>query len=162
VAAILDRRGVPWQRRSKLNGPQAHGQEPHARILLVDAVGELGHWWGIAQIAFVGGSLTNRGGQNMIEPAAYGAAVSFGPNIWNFWDVVSLMIERNAAVIVRDEQQLENFVRRCLVDSAFADELGCNAKELVRQQQGAADRSIELLEQLVISQSKAELADRAA
>ena len=98
----------------------------------------------------------------MIEPAAYGAAVSFGPNIWNFRDVASLMIERNAAVIVRDEQQLENFVRRCLADSAFAEELGCNAKELVRQQQGAADRTIELMEQLVIGQSNAALVDRAA
>ena len=52
---------------------------PPPRVLLVDAVGELGAWWGTAQIAFVGGSLGNRGGQNMIEPAAYGAAVSFRP-----------------------------------------------------------------------------------
>ena len=40
------------------------------RVLLVDAVGELGAWWGTAQIAFVGGSLGQRGGQNMIEPSA--------------------------------------------------------------------------------------------
>ena len=54
-------------------------RSPAARVLLVDAVGELGAWWGTAQIAFVGGSLGNRGGQNMIEPAAYGAAVSLRP-----------------------------------------------------------------------------------
>jgi 3-deoxy-D-manno-octulosonic-acid transferase len=161
VAALLDRSGIPWQRRSHL-AANSRFSSPESRVLLVDAVGELGHWWGTAQIAFVGGSLTNRGGQNMIEPAAYGAAVSFGPNIWNFRDVASLMIERNAAVIVRDEQQLEQFVHRCLADPAFADELGCNAKELVRQQQGAADRTIALLEQLVIRNVNVDRVDRAA
>ncbi len=48
-----------------------------AEILLLDTLGELGAAWGLADIAFVGGSLTPRGGQNMIEPAAYAAAVLF-------------------------------------------------------------------------------------
>jgi 3-deoxy-D-manno-octulosonic-acid transferase len=145
VAALLDRRGAAWQRRSRLeSAPLAD-----ARVLLVDAVGELGYWWGAAQIAFVGGSLTNRGGQNMIEPAGYGAAVAFGPNTWNFRDVVTLLLEREAAVVVRDQVELEAFIRRCLADPTFADELGHRAQELVLQQQGAADRTIELFEQLV-------------
>ena len=79
------------------------GPGPRAReCLLVDVVGELGAWWGTAQIAFVGGSLGNRGGQNMIEPAAYGAAVSFGPNTRNFRDIVAAMLAREAAVVVAD------------------------------------------------------------
>ena len=144
VAALLDKSGIAWQRRSKLELQGANS----ARVFLVDAVGELGYWWGAAQIAFVGGSLTNRGGQNMIEPAGYGAAVSFGPNTWNFRDVVSLFLEREAAVVVRSQEELEAFVRRCLAEPAFADDLGRRAQELVLQQQGAADRTIELLEQL--------------
>jgi len=151
VAAMLDRCGVLWERRSKLDSPA----QVNARVLLVDAVGELGYWWGAAQIAFVGGSLTNRGGQNMIEPAGYGAAVAFGPNTWNFRDVVTLFLERDAAVVVRDGAELGAFVRRCLTEPAFADELGRRAQELVLQQQGAADRTIELLEQLVIDRSDA-------
>ena len=75
------------------------------RVLLVDVVGELGAWWGTAQIAFVGGSMGSRGGQNMIEPAAYGAAVSFGPNTWNFRDIVAAMLAHDAAVVVRDGEQ---------------------------------------------------------
>src|SRR5207244_4201826 len=54
-----------------------------APIILLDTLGELSACWGLADIAFVGGSLTNRGGQNMIEPAGYGAAVLFGPNTQN-------------------------------------------------------------------------------
>jgi 3-deoxy-D-manno-octulosonic-acid transferase len=161
VAALLDRSGLPWDRRSRVS---VNSQPPTSgsRVLLVDAVGELGHWWGTAKIAFVGGSLTSRGGQNMIEPAAYGAAVSFGPNTWNFQDVVSLMLEHRAAVVVRDEEQVEAFVRRCLIDPGFADQLGQKAQELVGRQQGAADRTIEMIEQLVIRKSKIGLADRAA
>jgi 3-deoxy-D-manno-octulosonic-acid transferase len=164
VASHLDRRGVSYQRRSRLGqangGREAPGKvndreapisrPPRVpRVTLVDAVGELGHWWGLSKIAFVGGSLTNRGGQNMIEPAAYGAAISFGPNTWNFRDVVTQFLGDEAAVVVTGEQELESFVRRCLADSDFAESLGRRAKELVLRQQGATDRTIELLERLL-------------
>src|SRR4029077_12633296 len=69
-------------------------------ILLLDTLGELSACWGLATIAFVGGSLTSRGGQNMIEPAGYGAAVLFGPNTWNFKDVVELFLAHDAALVV--------------------------------------------------------------
>ena len=130
-------------------------QVPHGardlpcRILLVDVVGELGYWWGTAQIAFVGGSLTQRGGQNMIEPAAYGAAVAFGPNTWNFRDVVALLLSREAAVVVHNQDELETFVRRCLADSEFATNVARRAQQLVIEQQGAADRTVELLNGLI-------------
>lgn len=177
VAAMLDRRGMQWQRRSKCRPesrpltpsvaslgmelelannstsyapPVTHGvSDLHSRILLVDVVGELGYWWGAAHIAFVGGSLTSRGGQNMIEPAAYGAAVSFGPNTWNFKDVVALLLARDAAVLVKDGGELEAFVSRCLNEPAWAESLGRRAQELVLEQQGAADRTIGLLSGLV-------------
>ena len=101
---------------------------PRARVLLVDAVGELGAWWGTAQIAFVGGSMGNRGGQNMIEPAAYGAAVSFGPNTRNFRDIVAAMLAGEAAVVVQDGDELTAFVARCLDEPQFADRLGARAR----------------------------------
>ena len=146
VADLLNRRGVRWQRRSRLDADRA---DPGARVLLVDAVGELGAWWGAARIAFVGGSLGQRGGQNMIEPSAYGAAVSFGPNTWNFRDVVAQLLAQQAAIVVKDGKQLTAFVRQCLDDPAYAAKLGGRARELVLQQQGAADRTIDLLNGLL-------------
>jgi 3-deoxy-D-manno-octulosonic-acid transferase len=148
VAAMLDRTGIAWQRRSQL-APDCQTAATDSRVLLVDAIGELGHWWGTAHIAFVGGSLTQRGGQNMIEPAAYGAAVCFGPNTWNFRDIVAHLLDREAAVVVGNEQELETFVRRCLSDPAYAETLGRRAQQLVLEQQGAADRTIQLLHELV-------------
>ncbi|MGD0383841.1 MAG: 3-deoxy-D-manno-octulosonic acid transferase [Thermoguttaceae bacterium] len=140
--------------RVELSPPQnslqksQHTQQP--RILLVDAVGELGTWWGAAQIAFVGGSFGRRGGQNMIEPAAYGAAVSFGPNTWNFSDIVYSMLAQNAAERLADAADLERFVRRCLNEPQYAAELGRRAKSLVQSQLGATERTLLLLINLEI------------
>jgi len=146
VARLLDASGLPWQRRTLLDqGPGVSA----ARILLVDVVGELGAWWGTARIAFVGGSLSNRGGQNMIEPAAYGAAVCFGPNTRNFRDIVAAMLARDAAVVVRDAEQFRHFVERCLRDEGYAAGLGGRAKALVAEQLGATDRTLRLLAEVI-------------
>ena len=85
----------------------------------------------------------------MIEPAAYGAAVSFGPRTRNFRDVVALMLQEEAAAIVHDGPQLTSFVRRCVVDQTYSRNLGRNAINLVRRQQGAIDRTVTLLEPLI-------------
>ena len=152
VAALLERAGVPWQQRSRL---ESDGPDGRARVLLVDTVGELGGWWGTAQIAYVGGSMGPRGGQNMIEPAAYGAAVSFGPNTRNFRDVVSLLLAREAALVVRDGRELESFVQRCLEDPLWAEEMGRRAQQLVLEQRGATDRTFAALARLFRSTERA-------
>lgn len=146
VAALLDQAGVRWQRRSRL---ESDGADPQARILLVDTVGELGAWWGTARIAYVGGSLGRRGGQNMIEPAAYGAAVSFGPNTSNFRDVVDMLLTRDAAIVVHNGRELTDFARRCLDQPDFAAQLGQRARDLVHEQQGAAARTCQLIAELL-------------
>ena len=85
VAPLLD------GQRPAVRPPQRiNGVADRDAIVLVDTIGELGALWGLADVAFVGGSLDGqRGGQNMIEPAAYGAAVVFGPHVWNFKDTVA-------------------------------------------------------------------------
>jgi 3-deoxy-D-manno-octulosonic-acid transferase len=146
IARLLAASGLPWQRRT---GLERDGVDPQARILLVDAVGELGAWWGTAGIAFVGGSLGDRGGQNMIEPAAYGAAVSFGPNTRNFRDVVERMLARQAAVVVQGQEDLVAFVERCLVDPPYAKALGQRARALVTEQLGAVRGTAERVTHLI-------------
>lgn len=153
VARMLRRSKLPWQRRTELGGSKTtkDSDAGSPRILLVDTIGELGAWWGTADIAFVGGSLGRRGGQNMIEPAAYGAAVSFGPNTRNFRDIVDAMLEEKAAVVVTGGKQLTGFVRQCLERPAFAQRLGRRAQALVVRQQGATEKTVRLLEELADS-----------
>jgi len=82
VAQLLERSGVRWARRSELGSVSATENDAkiHSAILnpqsviLIDTIGELGAWWGTATIGFVGGTFGSRGGQNMLEPAAYGVA----------------------------------------------------------------------------------------
>jgi 3-deoxy-D-manno-octulosonic-acid transferase len=114
-------------------------------ILLIDTIGELSAWWGTARIAFVGGSFGSRGGQNMIEPAAYGAAVSFGPNTWNFRDIVATLLAADGAAVVPNAAALESFVRRCLNDTDYTHALGMRAQALVQSQLGATYRTAELI-----------------
>lgn len=111
-------------------------------VILLDTLGELSACWGLADIAFVGGSLTRRGGQNMIEPAAYGAAVMFGPNTWNFKDAVELLLGHEAAVVVHDASELSAELHQLLDDPSLARRRGSDAQRLVVQQRGATERTL--------------------
>jgi 3-deoxy-D-manno-octulosonic-acid transferase len=143
IGTILDGLGLAWQARSRI---EQEGADPAARVLLVDATGELAWWWGTAAIAFVGGSLDGkRGGQNMLEPAAYGAAVSFGPHTRNFKDEVARLLAADAAVVVADGDDLRHFVARCLRDPAWAAGLGARAAGFVAAQRGATATTARLI-----------------
>ncbi|MEZ6102679.1 MAG: 3-deoxy-D-manno-octulosonic acid transferase [Pirellulaceae bacterium] len=158
VARMLDRSGVAWQRRSSLGGLGTAA----ARVLLVDTIGELGAWWGRADIGFVGGSMGSRGGQNMIEPAAYGVATSFGPNTWNFQDIVRLLLDADAARVVQDGTALTQFVRQCLENPTDAQQLGWRARKLVASQLGATDRTMIGLRRLLDRQARSAVDTAAA
>jgi 3-deoxy-D-manno-octulosonic-acid transferase len=160
VAKLLDESNLPWQRRTSF-APQPPALPGVCRpILLIDTVGELGAWWGTSSIAFVGGSFGSRGGQNMIEPAAYGAAVCFGPNTRNFRDIVAALLTHNAAVEVRTPAELESFVGRALEDQGWARTLGEHAQAFVQSQLGATARTGALLESLLPAEATS--ANRAA
>jgi 3-deoxy-D-manno-octulosonic-acid transferase len=151
VAALLHRSGLPFLRRSQIND-SSHplAPSPPHPLILVDTIGELAALWGLADIAYVGGSLDGkRGGQNMIEPAAYGAAVVFGPHVWNFKETAARLVEAEAASQITDETTMEDAVRRLISDEAERDGMGLAAREFVRRQQGATERTLAVLDQLV-------------
>ena len=135
----LKRNELPYSLRSQLDSKSAES------IIVVDTMGELGGWWGCADVAYVGGSMGNRGGQNMIEPAAYGVPVCFGPNTKNFKDVTELLLASEAARVVADRDELGQFIKRVLVQSDWATAMGARAQSVVAAQQGAADHTVELL-----------------
>jgi 3-deoxy-D-manno-octulosonic-acid transferase len=147
VAAMLEQSGVAWQRRSTLaTFPNSRDlTDRRWSALLVDTIGELGSWWGAAAIGFVGGSFGPRGGQNMLEPAAYGVATCFGPNTWNFRDIVGQLLAAEGARVVKDAAEFEAFVSRMLEQPHEAAALGERARRLVLSQQGATRRTGELL-----------------
>lgn len=130
-------------RRSKVSQQQTDW--PADRVILVDTIGELRDWWGTAQIATVGGSFGSRGGQNMLEPAGYGCAVSFGPDTRNFKQIAQTLIDADAAVRVKNESELCKFVARCLDDAEYRRTLGNRAAEVVNTHRGALSRTCDAL-----------------
>ena len=155
VARLLDESEFAWTRRSTLTSgttpsapTNASPERDPRRIVLVDALGELGAWWGLAQVAFVGGSWGSRGGQNMLEPSGYGAAVCFGPNTKNFRKIVESLLKVDGAVVVANVDEMEQFVRRCLVNPEYRDALGAAARDLTIKNAGAAQRTINAIVQL--------------
>ena len=149
AAEVLRRTGVPFVRRTSLTAPPDRGA-----VVLVDTIGELGALWGLADAAFVGGSLDGRrGGQNMIEPAAYGSAVVFGPHVWNFKDPARRLLERGAARQVADAAELAAALTALLGDPAERARMGAAARAFVQEQQGATGRTVELLAGLLASRT---------
>jgi 3-deoxy-D-manno-octulosonic-acid transferase len=143
VATLVKRMDLPLVRRSVLKDKPAKRDS----VILVDTIGELSAVWGLADVAFVGGSLDGkRGGQNMLEPAAYGAAVLFGPHVWNFRDAASRLVREGGAVQVADAEALEGAVLELLADVRKRRELGAIARKLVLSQQGATQRTLDALE----------------
>ncbi|MCA9089130.1 MAG: 3-deoxy-D-manno-octulosonic acid transferase [Planctomycetaceae bacterium] len=142
IARMVEEAGFSLQRRSQHGPPPQSGARP---VGMLDTVGELSACWGLADIAFVGGSFGNRGGQNMMEPAAYGAAVCFGPNTRNFRQIVELLTQADAVQVVQDPAALKAFVEKMLQYPDEGAELGRRAQQLVLSQQGATQRTIDLL-----------------
>jgi len=159
VARILEKSGLTFLRRSQLSPAHCPLPTAYCPLLLVDTIGELGAVWGLADVAFVGGSLDGkRGGQNMIEPAAYGAAVVFGPLTWNFKDTVARLLDHGAAVQVQDAEQLSRETLCLLADTAARSKLGQAARSFVASQQGATERTLDALDELLDAQQSARAA----
>jgi 3-deoxy-D-manno-octulosonic-acid transferase len=146
VAKLVQSAGLPLVRRSGLQTPVVNKNA----VILVDTLGELSAVWGLADIAFVGGSLDGkRGGQNMLEPAAYGSAVVFGPHVWNFRDAAARLVEHGGAVQVKDFAGLESAVAGLAGSPNQRRTLGAAARRFVLSQQGATERTLQALEFLV-------------
>jgi 3-deoxy-D-manno-octulosonic-acid transferase len=152
LAGWLESRGEAVSRRSGTTGgaPVATGRPP---VLLIDTVGELSAVWGLADVAFVGGSLfPGRNGQNMMEPAAYGAAVLFGPHTANFREAVEGLLARDGAKVVADPAALASALLDDLDDPESAAARGAAGRAHVLAQHGAAARTLAELDRLVLPQ----------
>ncbi|MBV8229803.1 MAG: 3-deoxy-D-manno-octulosonic acid transferase [Planctomycetaceae bacterium] len=148
VVAWLRGEGEWVVRRSAGEIPRG-GSEPPP-VIVVDTIGELGAIWGLADVAFVGGSLRpGRGGQNMMEPAAFGAAVLFGPHTSNFRETVEQLLARGGARQVADASDLARAVIEDLDDPEAAAARGAAGRSYVLAQHGAADRTLAELDRLV-------------
>ena len=118
-------------------------------MVIVDTIGHLEKFYGACDVAFVGGSLVPRGGQNMVEAAAVGIAVVFGPHVSNFRKDVQMLLEADAACQVADLDDLFEKLRTLCTDSSLRQGLGDRAVALIERNQGSTERTLQLLEPIL-------------
>jgi 3-deoxy-D-manno-octulosonic-acid transferase len=141
VAALIETSGLRFARRSCGGMPT-----PDTELYLADTMGELGLFYRLAPIAFVGASLVPKGGQNPLEAAQLGCALAFGPHMTNCRDIADALIEAGAAAEIRDADALAARVIALLRDDATRNGASLAARAVAAQGRGATDRVLEALQ----------------
>ncbi|TBR20182.1 glycosyltransferase, partial [bacterium] len=118
-------------------------------IFILDFIGRLVYYYAIADVVFVGGSLVKTGGHNILEPAALGKPVIFGPNMSNFRDIADLFIKNQAGIQVRDSAELKGKIKILFKKPELAASL-CRAEEkLILLNKGATLKNLEHIKKYV-------------
>ena len=144
VAALLERRGLVFDRRSRSGTVR-----PTAQVLLLDTMGELTAFYAASDAAFVGGSLVPVGGHNLLEPAALGVPVITGPHTQNGPEIARLLIAAGGALEVADSAALADAAGRLLTDAALRERMGESARGFVEAHRGSLARHLALIEPLL-------------
>jgi 3-deoxy-D-manno-octulosonic-acid transferase len=118
-------------------------------IILLDTMGELSAIYSLASIVFVGGSLSPRGGQNMLEPAALGKPVLFGSYVYNFQESADLLIKAGAGFMVKDKDELHHKLEELLSDLHSLKETGKKGIDVIASQQGATENNFTIIKRFI-------------
>ena len=120
-----------------------------APVLLLDTIGELAKLYAVGTVIFVGGSFVPIGGHNALEPAAHRKAILFGPHMHNFHQIAAALLEAGGAVQVHNPDALGNHVSMLLLQPERRKALGEAAYQVLRANQGAITRTVELIAQVL-------------
>jgi 3-deoxy-D-manno-octulosonic-acid transferase len=145
VAELVFQAGLSVARRSQGAVPDAHTD-----VYVADTIGELGLFYRLSRLAYLGGSLVPRGGQNPIEPAKLGNGILHGPHIHNFTEVYAALADTKGAFVVRDADMLGQTVGRLIRDDPLLARMAAAALQKVDDMSGANQRAIEALEPFLV------------
>jgi 3-deoxy-D-manno-octulosonic-acid transferase len=123
--------------------------EPRADVVVLDSIGELAQLYQLATAVFVGGSLADHGGHNILEPAIFGKPIVFGPHMQNFKEIAEAFIANGAAVRVQSDRDLEEEMLSLLTDPVRRARMGAAARALVEANRGAKDKTLAAIAELV-------------
>lgn len=151
VASMLTEHQLCYLRRSSLDLEQLNGNTiaHDIDVILGDSMGEMYMYYAAADLAFVGGSLVNLGGHNLIEACAMGKPVLTGPHTFNFSEITEQAILAQAAIRATDATQLMTLAQQLIAAPAKRATMGQNAHAFFMQHQGATTRTMQMLEQFL-------------
>src|SRR3989475_162467 len=116
--------------------------EPRADVVVLDSIGELARIYQLATAVFVGGSLVDHGGHNILEPAVVGKPIMFGPHMQNFKEIADTFLANGAALQVQSDRELEETLQVLLPDPVRRARRGAAARALVEATRGARDKTL--------------------
>jgi 3-deoxy-D-manno-octulosonic-acid transferase len=119
--------------------------EPRADVVILDTIGELAHVCQVGSVVFVGGSLVDSGGHNILEPAVHGKPIVFGPYMQNFAEIAETFLGSQAAVQVAHAGELATVLVRLAGDPVERARLGAAARALVEANRGAKPRTLDAI-----------------
>ena len=122
---------------------------PEAKVYILDTVGDLTNFYSLADICFVGGSLANFGGHNILEPAFFKKPIIFGPFMHNFQDIKELFLTNNAACLVNDNLELKNCLEKLINNSGLRVSLGEKAYSLLKKETESFPITLNLIKNYV-------------
>ncbi|HSC27078.1 MAG TPA: 3-deoxy-D-manno-octulosonic acid transferase [Vicinamibacterales bacterium] len=145
VERLARRGGWNVARRSELRVDE----EPRHDIVVLDTIGELAQLYQIATAVFVGGSLVDAGGHNILEPAVFGKPIVFGPHMQNFAEIAHAFLDSGAAIQIRSTRELAPALVDLLGDPVRRASLGAAARALVEANRGAREKTLAVLAELL-------------
>lgn len=156
LVELVRRQGFSAELRSEMSklATAANVGSSGCQVVVLDTIGELGRFYSLADLVFVGGSLVSHGGHNILEPAAQGKPIIVGPHMFNFRDTYALFSERGACATVLDGRELSQTVLELLTNRPLADKMGRQAAAIVAENRGAAVRTVEQLRQILARQEE--------
>ena len=117
--------------------------EPRADVVVLDSIGELAQLYQVATAVFVGGSLVDHGGHNILEPAIFGKPIVFGPHMQNFKEIADAFLTNGAAVQVQSDRELDETLLALVTDPVRRARLGAAARALVEANRGAKNKTLD-------------------
>jgi len=137
IAFALQSLGFQVSRRTELNPSQP---APPGAVILLDTIGELTRIYGLATVAFVGGSLAPIGGHDILQPIAFGVPAVFGPYMHNFRDIAALALEAKVGFQIRHPEELPGTLLTLFRDESLRKSIAKKARLLIAQNCGASER----------------------
>jgi 3-deoxy-D-manno-octulosonic-acid transferase len=119
--------------------------DENVKVFILDTLGELPMYYAAADVAFVGGSLTEIGGHNMLEPACLGLPVIMGPHVFNFQEISQLLLDEGAAWKVSNADELSGRVSSLLADANLRHSIGERGRGVVLKNRGNVEKIMELI-----------------
>jgi len=153
IVGVFESHGLKAVRKTEFSGSGETVFSDPRRVLIVDTIGDLKRYYAMSDVAYVGGSLhfrgSNKGGHNLMEPAILGIAPLFGPYNFSFQETVRVLLDGDAGLLVRDQDEIYRALKSFLDSPGTAAEMGAKARQVILGNRGATEQNFALIERYI-------------